>query len=58
MVQVIGLNKIEEMANTQKKIKELNKSHFDRVVAQYVSNGVDKEVAKVMAKSMIDLKLA
>ena len=58
MIQVIGLDKIEAMANAQKKIKELNKSYFDRVVAQYVSNGGDKEVAKVMAKSMIDLKLA
>ena len=58
MVQIIGLNKIEEMANAQKKIKELNKSHFDKMVAQYISNGVDVEVAKVMAKSMIDLKLA
>ena len=58
MVQIIGLNKIEEMANAQKKIKELNKSHFDKMVEQYISNGVDVEVAKVMAKSMIDLKLA
>lgn len=58
MVQVIGLDKIEQMANAQKKIKELNKGHLDRLVAQYVEAGVDAEVAKVMAKAMIEAKCA
>lgn len=58
MVQVIGLNKIEQIADAQKKIKELNKNHFDRVVTQYVENGVEKELAKVLAKAMINCKLA
>jgi hypothetical protein len=58
MIEVNGLDKIEQIANAQKKIKELNKKHFDRVVNQYITNGVDPEVAKVMAKSMIDLHLA
>ena len=58
MVEVMGLNRIEAMANAQKKIKELNKSHFDRLVNQYIAAGVDKEVARVMAKTAIDYKLA
>ena len=58
MIEVMGLNRIEAMANAQSKIKELNKSHFDRVVNQYIAAGVNKEVAKVMAKTMIDYKLA
>lgn len=58
MVQVIGLDKVEQMANAQKKIKELNKSHYDRLVAQYIEAGVDVEVAKVMAKAMIETKCA
>lgn len=58
MIEVTGLDRIEGMANAQRKIKELNKSHFDRLVAQYVAAGVEKEVAKVMAKTMIDYKIA
>lgn len=58
MVKVEGLEKIEVVAGNLKKIKELNKSHFDRVVQQYVNNGVDREIAKVMAKAMIEVKLA
>lgn len=58
MIEVTGLDRIEKMANAQRKIKELNKSHFDRLVDQYVAAGVEKEVAKVMAKTMIDYKIA
>ena len=58
MIEVKGLDKIEQIANAQKKIKELNNKHFNRVVNQYIANGVDPEVAKVMAKSMIELHLA
>ena len=58
MIEVKGLDKIEQIANAQKRIKELNNKHFNRVVKQYIANGVDPEVAKVMAKSMIELNLA
>ena len=58
MIEVKGLDKIEQIANAQKKIKELNNKHFNRVVNQYIANGVNLEVAKVMAKSMIELHLA
>lgn len=58
MLEVRGLERIEKMAAATKAIKELNKNHYDRVVAEYVKNGVDKEIAKVMAKAMIEAKLA
>jgi len=58
MIEVKGLDKIEQIANAQKKIKELNNKHFNRVVEQYIANGVDPEIAKVMAKSMIEFHLA
>lgn len=58
MIEVQGFDKIEQIANAQKKIKELNNKHFNRVVKQYIANGVDPEVAKAMAKAMIELHLA
>ena len=58
MIEITGLDKIEKIANAQKKIKSLNKAHYDRVVSQYIANGVDAEVAMVMAKTMIEFKLA
>jgi hypothetical protein len=58
MIEVKGLDKIEQIANAQKKIKELNNKHFNRVVEQYIANGVAPEIAKVMAKSMIEFHLA
>ena len=58
MVAVYGLDKVEKMAVAQKAIKDLNKKHYDRVVKQYIEAGVDKEVAKAMAKAMIGAKLA
>ena len=58
MIEVTGLDKIETLANNMKAIKELNKQHFDNLVKQYVEAGVDKEIAKVMAKAMIEAKVA
>ena len=58
MVQVNGLDRVEQIANAQKKIRELNRNHFNRLVKQYVENGVELEVAKVMAKTAIEYKLA
>ena len=49
MVEVTGIEKLAHMIEADNKVRELNKKAKQRRIAELIAEGVDKEIAKVMA---------
>ena len=49
MVEVTGIEKLAHIIEAENKVRELNKKAKQRRIAELIAQGVDKEIAKVMA---------
>ena len=49
MIKVTGIEEIAKIVEADNKVKELLKRAENRRIAELVEQGIDKEVAKVMA---------
>jgi flagellar motility protein MotE (MotC chaperone) len=49
MVEVTGIEKLAHIIEADNKVRELNKKAKQRRIADLIAQGVDKEIAKVMA---------
>ncbi len=51
MVEIKGFDKAYNAMLAQETMKRIHKNHISRRVAELVAEGVDKEIAKVMAQA-------
>lgn len=49
MIEVKGIEKLAHIIEADNKVKELNKKAKQRRIAELTAQGIDKEIAKVMA---------
>lgn len=49
MIEVKGIEKLSHIIEADNKVKELNKKAKQRRIAELTAQGIDKEIAKVMA---------
>ena len=51
MVEIKGFDKVYNAMLAQETIKKIHKNHISKRVKELVAQGVDKEIAKVMAQT-------
>lgn len=51
MVEIKGFDKAYNAMLAQETVKRIHKNHISKRVAELVAEGVDKEIAKAMAKA-------
>lgn len=51
MVEIKGFDKAYNNMLAQEAVKRVHKNHISKRVAELVAEGIDKEIARVMAKA-------
>ena len=58
MIKVTGLNVIEEIVNEEDLLRKVERDSKKDKINQLISQGVDKEMAKIMVKVFTEYEIA